>query len=115
MALIDLEREKEKIKIEEKRERLKLCKRVRITPWPAALQKRTAKIVPRDYLDGRHDWMCQSCGKAVEGYQPPSDVILYDKMVLAINECHQTDEVKNIRDQAPGAPALRKDSEKRRG
>jgi hypothetical protein len=62
--------------------------------------KKDTKIVPRDYLDGRHDWMCQSCGHAVKNYQPPTDIVLYDRMVLAINECHQTDEVKNIRDQA---------------
>jgi hypothetical protein len=42
--------------------------------------------------------MCQSCGKAVKNYQPPTDIVLYDKMVLAINECHRTDEVKHIRD-----------------
>jgi hypothetical protein len=44
--------------------------------------------------------MCQSCGKAVKNYQPPTDIVLYDKMVLAINECHKTDEVKDIRDRA---------------
>jgi hypothetical protein len=62
--------------------------------------KRDTKIVKRDYLDGRHDWMCQSCGKAVKDYQPPTEIVLYNKMVLAINECHKTDEVKEIRDRA---------------
>jgi len=65
----------------------------------------------RKWSDGKYDWMCSSCGRQVpepEGVtilkpqeQPEAGaVVLYDRMVLAINECHQTDEVKNIRDQA---------------
>jgi hypothetical protein len=60
-----------------------------------------SKIVKRDYLDGRpSDWMCQACGRQVKGYQPGGDIVLYDRMLVAINECHQTDEVKDIRDRA---------------
>src|SRR5262245_52988321 len=48
--------------------------------------------------------MCPNCGRQVpepEETQPEvGQVVLYDRMVLAINECHQTDQVKEIRDKA---------------
>src|SRR5262249_46058584 len=56
--------------------------------------------VKRKWPDGKFDFMCSSCGRQVPEQQPAGEVVLYDRMVLAINECHQTDEVKNIRDQA---------------
>ena len=68
--------------------------------------------VKRKWPDGKFDWMCSSCGRQVdepegltvlkpEEQQPEAgEVVLYDRMVLAINECHQTDQVKEIRDQA---------------
>ena len=57
------------------------------------------KIVPRTYTDGRPpNWICHNCGRPMKA--PPNQIILYDKMLLAINECHQTDEIKDIRDKA---------------
>jgi hypothetical protein len=58
-----------------------------------------AKTVKRRYPDGRFDWMCSACGRQVEEAGAGA-IVLYDKMVLAIDECHKTDEVKDIRDRA---------------
>src|SRR5215510_14756063 len=69
--------------------------------------------------DGKFDYVCHSCMRPINKVnealpstlkdldelkamvrQPGAGaVILYDRMVLAINECHQTDQVKEIRDQ----------------
>lgn len=68
------------------------------------------KIGKRHWPDGKFDYWCPSCGrqvpepdavKALESVEPAAgEVVLYDRMVLAINQCHETDEVKQIRDQA---------------
>src|SRR5215510_8332622 len=70
--------------------------------------------------DGKFDYVCHSCMrpinevnealpstlkdvdelKAIVRQPGAGAVILYDRMVLAINECHRTDEVKEIRDKA---------------
>ena len=70
--------------------------------------EKDSKAVRRRYPDGKYDYMCHSCGRQVEepkatpeAVEPSAGtVVLYDRMVLAINECHKTDEVKQIRDQA---------------
>src|SRR5215813_2777141 len=78
----------------------------------ADCHKEYSKPEKRKWKDGRFDWACPNCYRQVpepEGVtvlkpqeqQPEAGaIVLYDRMVLAINECHQTDEVKNIRDQA---------------
>jgi hypothetical protein len=63
-------------------------------------KRQDSKIVKRRYPDGRFDWMCSACGRRVEEPEGTGEIVLYDKMVLAINECHRTDEVKDIRDRA---------------
>jgi hypothetical protein len=61
------------------------------------------EISKRRWADGKFDYWCPSCGHQVpepDAVAEAGPVVLYDKMVLAINECHRTDEVKEIRDRA---------------